>query len=97
MLIFCVLQFGKYLWTTQVEAVDLDQSENGEVKYRLQKQNPSPRNSKMLTSFHIDEKTGLITATANIQSGEVTLFVEASDSPKNPSETRTSLSVVLIK
>ncbi|RXG65233.1 Cadherin EGF LAG seven-pass G-type receptor 2 [Armadillidium vulgare] len=80
-----------------VKAVDNDSGVNGVVKYKLQKQaQEDDSDLSSVNQFIMDEKTGVLRVTSLVTAGEVTLFVEGSDSPSSPSETRTSLAIVSI-
>ena len=45
----------------------------------------------------INPYTGLLSVKGKLSAGKIIVFVEASDTPLNPSETRTSLAVVTIR
>lgn len=81
--------------TKQVQAEDRDEGGNGRVTYSIQSPGNSTRRDRT-KAFSIDEDKGTIRLVTKMLPGEVTLFVEASDRPSNPSETRTSLAVVTV-
>lgn len=81
--------------TKQVQAEDRDEGGNGRVTYSIQSPGNSTRRDRT-KAFTIDEDKGTIRLVTKMLPGEVTLFVEASDRPSNPSETRTSLAVVTV-
>ncbi|XP_037801284.1 cadherin-89D-like [Penaeus monodon] len=78
-----------------VQAEDRDEGGNGRVSYSIQSPGNSTRRDRT-KAFSIDEDKGTIRLVTKLLPGEVTLFVEASDRPSNPSETRTSLAVVTV-
>ncbi|KAK7066000.1 hypothetical protein SK128_019625 [Halocaridina rubra] len=80
----------------KVEAKDLDDGGNGQVTYRMQIQGKNSQDSTE-GSFSVDGLSGNLTLTSKLPSGHFTFFIEASDAPINPSETRTSLAVVNIQ
>ncbi|XP_050737867.1 cadherin-89D-like [Eriocheir sinensis] len=83
-----------------VTAEDADEGKNGLVRYRIQSQvtttnNPSS-DTNAVGSVAVGEADGALTLLQSVPPGQLTVLVEASDSPLNPSETRTSLAVVTI-
>lgn len=80
----------------QVVAEDQDEGGNGQVTYVIQTPANSSRDSA--SGYVTVHKTkGILTVTSKMPPGRFTVFVEARDSPSNPSETRTSLAVVTIE
>ncbi|XP_042858064.1 cadherin-89D-like [Penaeus japonicus] len=78
-----------------VQAEDRDEGGNGRVMYSIQSPGNTTKRDRT-KAFSIDETRGTIRLVTKLLPGEVTLFVEASDTPSNPSETRTSLAVVTV-
>lgn len=77
----------------KVEAVDPDLGRNGLVLYDLQRTS----NLTVTSPFAIEAKTGIVRVVEGpLLEGRYALFVEAADSPLNPSERRYSLAVVTI-
>ncbi|CAH0723464.1 unnamed protein product, partial [Brenthis ino] len=77
----------------KVEAVDPDLGRNGLVLYDLQRTS----NLTVTSPFAIEAKTGIVRVVESpLLEGRYALFVEAADSPLNPSERRYSLAVVTI-
>lgn len=80
----------------QVQAEDSDEGGNGEVTYIIQ----TPANSTRETASElvtVHKTRGILTVISRLPPGRLTVFVEASDTPSNPSETRTSLAIVTIE
>lgn len=75
-----------------VHATDPDEGRNGMILYELQQ----PRGS-VVVPFKIDRHSGTLVVSAQLKTGRVAVFVEASDQPINPSERRFSLAVVTIE
>ncbi|CAG0897539.1 unnamed protein product [Darwinula stevensoni] len=77
----------------QVVAEDADAGLNGMVKYRVTGIRPESQGNP----FQVDPHYGTLTVSRTLEYAiPYTLFVEATDSPGNPSETRSSLAVVHI-
>ncbi|XP_068218882.1 cadherin-89D [Palaemon carinicauda] len=80
----------------KVTAEDLDEGGNGQVTYKIQNRAHGGHDSSG-GSIQVDRVTGNLTLAAPYPPGQYTIFIEALDSPSNPSETRTSLAVVSIE
>ncbi|XP_064090061.1 cadherin-89D-like isoform X2 [Macrobrachium nipponense] len=80
----------------KVTAEDLDEGGNGQIIYKIQSRAHSGHDTSG-GSIQVDRVTGNLTLAAAYPPGQYTVFIEASDSPSNPSETRTSLAVVNIE
>ncbi|XP_063874721.1 cadherin-89D-like [Scylla paramamosain] len=78
-----------------VTAEDADEGNNGLVRYRIQTRENSTKDTAV-RSVAVGEEDGALTLKESLPPGLLTVLVEASDSPLNPSETRTSLAVVTI-
>nr|XP_053655988.1 cadherin-89D-like isoform X2 [Cherax quadricarinatus] len=78
-----------------VLAKDMDEGGNGQVKYKIQTRGNTTRGA-LRNSIAVDKIKGVLTLVSKLSPGQVTIFVEASDTPANPSETRTTLAVVTI-
>ena len=81
------------VYLDQVVAEDADAGLNGMVKYRMTGIRPESHGNP----FKVDPHYGTLTVARTLEYAiPYTLFVEATDSPGNPSETRSSLAVVHI-
>ncbi|XP_071543668.1 cadherin-89D [Panulirus ornatus] len=78
-----------------VLAEDIDEGDNGRVMYKIQAPGNTTRDT-LREAVTVDEVQGILMLVSKLPPGQVTVFVEAFDSPSNPSETRTSLAVVTI-
>ncbi|XP_042230761.1 cadherin-89D-like [Homarus americanus] len=78
-----------------VIAEDLDEGGNGEVTYKIQTRGNTTRSS-LNDAITMDSVKGVLSLVSKLPPGQVTVFVEASDTPANPSETRTSLAIITI-
>lgn len=81
----------------QVIAEDWDEGVNGLVTYRIQTRGNTSRDDVVSRAVSVDKFKGVLMLVNRLPPGRIMLFVEASDSPLNPSETRTSLAVVTIE
>lgn len=76
------------------------------MRYRIQSRgntttttsnnNPSS-DAEAVGSVAVGEDDGTLILLQSVPPGQLTVLVEASDSPLNPSETRTSLAVVTVR
>ncbi|XP_045608618.2 cadherin-89D [Procambarus clarkii] len=78
-----------------VLAEDMDQGGNGKVTYKIQSRGNTTRGT-LRNALIVDKNTGVLTLASKLSPGQVTVFIEASDMPSNPSETRTTLAIVTI-
>ena len=74
----------------------MDEGNNGLVKYKIQARGNTTRDAAV-RSVAVGETDGTLVLLESLPPGQVTVLVEASDTPLNPSETRTSLAVVTIR
>lgn len=66
------------------------------MRYKIQTRENSTKDTAV-RSVAVGEEDGALTLQESLPPGLLTVLVEASDSPLNPSETRTSLAVVTIR
>lgn len=64
--------------------------------YKIQTQRNTTRDT-LREAVTVDKVQGILMLVSKLPPGQVTVFVEAFDTPSNPSETRTSLAVVNIE